>query len=113
MYTTPKHQSMRSFGAAATICGILSLTLACCGLSIPFAAAGLLFTILAERRVGPRDGLLTVSKVFNIVGLAVGIFVLVYFCTQLSNPEFMAQLNATSQALYGMDFQEMLNAYRY
>lgn len=106
------NRNNQGFPVAALCCGILSITLGCCGLSIPCAALGLLFVSLAKRKGVAPDFNTAVGKWLSIIGLAFGILSILYVLYMLRDPAFVENLNQTSRQLYGMDLHELMQYYQ-
>ena len=99
------------FTIAALICGILSITLGCCGLSIPFGALSILFICLSRSKGQRLDGLASAALVFSLLGILYGIYIYYRIYVQLTDPAYEEQMNAIFRQLYGMDMQEFINQY--
>ena len=101
----------RGFAIAAFVCGILSVATACCYLSIPFGAMGILFYCLNRRKGRPVDTMTQIGLWCSVFGCAYGIFSIVYLFKQLQDPAFVASLNEMCIKLYGMDLQQLMEYY--
>lgn len=112
-YNQPTHKPYDSgFATASMVFGILSITLGCCIFSFPLGALGILFALLCYRRGKKLDPNCKLGLILSIVGIAAQVFFTVYVIyAMFSSPQFMDQLNQTTQSLYGMDFSEMLQYY--
>lgn len=109
-YNQPTHVPYdRGFAIAALVMGILSLTSTCCGFSLPLGALGLLFAVLCKRRGKPLNSLCQTAIALCIIGIIFQILLMVFIIFSMRyDPQFMEQLNQTSQTIYGMDFEELL-----
>jgi hypothetical protein len=116
-YNQPTHTPYdQGFSIASLVMGILSVTLGCCGLSLPFGALGILFALLCYRKgkrlrnSNARFGLYL--SIFGCVyGIGVIIYSLVQLPTMLNDPTYASQLNQIYQSLFGMDFQEFIQSF--
>lgn len=97
-YNQPTHPPYdRGFSMASMVCGVLSATLGCCYLSIPFGAMGILFAVLCRRRNKPLNANCRMGIYLSVFGLLYGIFALWYLFShemaQLQYPVYLNQLN--------------------
>lgn len=113
--SSPKKTSSTTnvFFAASLILGILSL-LSICTVIFPLIFGGLstLFAVLSHRKNKDINGMAlggiicsSISMTFTIVTFAL---VLIQLPQNLKDEQYLEQLNATSEALYGVTFEEML-----
>ena len=109
-YNQPTHAPYdRGFAIACLIMGILSMTSACCGFSLPLGALGVLFAVLCKRKGKPLNSYCQTGLVLSVLGIIIQILLMIYIIfSMLYDPQFMEQLNQTSQIIYGMDFNELL-----
>lgn len=105
--------SENPFASASLILGILAFLSICTGI-LPFIFGGLsiLFAVLSKRRQKPLLSSAfigvagsSISMVLSFVIIAVSI---IQLPQMLNDPATRAQLDATSEALYGVTFDEML-----
>jgi len=116
-HNQPTHRPYdERFSIASLVLGLLSVTLGCCGLSIPLAALGLLFAILCYRKGKRMNSNARFGMYLSVFGLVYGIGMIVYtFAVELPamlrDPAAMAQVNQVYQMLFGMDFQEFMQSF--
>lgn len=78
-YNQPTHPPFdQGFSLAALICGLLSITLGCCYLSLPVGAMGILFVLLCHRHGKPLNSNCRTGLCLSVIGCIYGIFILVY-----------------------------------
>lgn len=101
------------FFIASLVLGIISI-LTICTVILPLICGGLsiLFAILSHRKGEDLNGLAltgvicsSISMAFTIVTFAL---VLIQLPHNLKDEQYLEQLNTTSEALYGVTFEEML-----
>ena len=113
-YNQPTHTPYdQGFSIASLVMGILSITLGCCGVSIPFGALGILFAVLCYRRGKSLNSNARFGLCISVAGCIYGIVMLVYtFVVRipalLQDPAYLNQMNQLYQTLFGMDFQEYM-----
>lgn len=97
-YNQPTHTPYdQGFSLASMVCGILSVTLGCCGLSIPLSALGILFAVLCYRKNKPLNPNCRAGIFLSLFGLLYGVITLVYFLThQITSLQYPAYLNQIS-----------------
>lgn len=93
-YNQPTHTPYdQVFSIASLVCGLLSVTLGCCYLSIPLGAMGILFTALCHRRNKPLNPNCRTGIFLSIFGIIYGIFALWYLFThQMAQLQYSAYL---------------------
>lgn len=107
------------FAAASLMLGIFSATSCCTGiLSLPLGALGILFAILTYRKGKSLHTLSIVGIVFSAIGVLSSLFMLIYtfvaLPTLMQNETFRQQMNAVSEQMYGIEFDELMEeAYGY
>lgn len=94
-YNQPTHPPYdQGFSLASMVCGILSVTLGCCGLSIPLSALGILFAVLCHRKKKPLNPNCRAGVFLSTFGLLYGIITLIYFFTHqdalLQSPAYLS-----------------------
>lgn len=113
-YNQPTHTPYdQGFSIASLVMGILSITLGCCGVSLPFGALGILFAILCYRRGKSLNSNARFGLFLSIIGCIYGIVMIVYtffvrIPALLQDPAYLNQMNQLYQTLFGMDFQEYM-----
>lgn len=119
-YNQPTHRPYgQSFSVASAVCGLLSMTTSCTiVLSLPLGALGILFAVLAHRAKKKMNSTCGTGLILSCVGLTTAVSMIVYSFVMLpslmQNATFRNQVNAVSQQLYGMDFDEFMEgAYGY
>ena len=119
-YNQPTHRPYgQAFSVASAVCGLLSMTTSCTiVLSLPLGALGILFAFLAHRAKKKMNSTCGTGLILSCVGLTTAVSMIVYSFVMLpslmQNATFRNQVNAVSQQLYGMDFDEFMEgAYGY
>lgn len=119
-YNQPTHRPYgQTFSIASAVCGLLAMTTSCTiVLSLPLGALGILFAVLAHRTKKKMNTTCLMGIALSCVGLVTALSMIVYsFLTlpsMMQNESFRGQINAVTQQLYGMDFDEFLEeAYGY
>ena len=119
-YNQPTHRPYgQAFSVASAVCGLLSMTTSCTiVLSLPLGALGILFAFLAHRAKKKMNSTCGTGLILSCVGLTTAVSIIVYSFVMLpslmQNATFRNQVNAVSQQLYGMDFDEFMEgAYGY
>ena len=119
-YNQPTHRPYgQSFSIASAVCGLLSMTTSCTIiLSLPLGALGILFAVLAYRAKKKINNTCVTGIILSCVGLTTAVSMIVYsfvmLPTMMRNEAFRGQVNAVTQQLYGMDFDEFMEeAYGY
>ena len=102
-----------SFSIISLVMGILAIVSICTAiLPIPLGAAGILFAILSHRKGRQLDTLALGGVVTSIAGMVMS-FVLIVMTfmmlpSMLKDETYREQLNAVSESMYGMSFDEMM-----
>lgn len=116
-YNQPTHRPYgQSFSIASGVCGILSLS-TCCFIivSLPLAALGILFAVLAYRKGKKMNNTCVAGVLFSSIGLACAVTLTIYSLAMmpvlLKNEAFRSQFDRMSEQIYGMDFEELLEKY--
>lgn len=117
-YNQPVRNTGRGqgFTMASITCGILSITACCTGImSLPLGALGILFAALVYRRGSQLNAPCIAGILFSCIGIATGLFMTVYsflmLPTFLKNDAFHSQLDAMTEQMYGMDFEEFMETF--
>lgn len=105
-----------AFSIASLVLGLLSVTLGCCGISIPLGALGILFAMLCYRKGKRMNSNARFGLCLSAFGLIYGIALILYSLfiqlpAQLQDPAYMNQLNQMYQTFFGMDFQEFMQSF--
>ncbi|MDE5588474.1 MAG: hypothetical protein K2J60_04940 [Acetatifactor sp.] len=100
-YNQPTHTPYdQGFSIAAVVCGLLSITLSCCPLSLSLGAMGILFAVLCHRKSKPLYGNSRMGLYLSIFGCIYGTVNLIYLVIQnLKNPVFMQQIYQIYESL--------------
>lgn len=78
-YNQPTHPPYdQGLSIAALTCGLLSITLGCCYLSLPLGAMGILFVVLCHRHNKPLNNNCRAALCLCVVGSIYGILLLLY-----------------------------------
>ena len=108
-YNQPTHTPYdQNFSIAALICGILSVTLGCCGLSLPLGALGILFAVLCSRKGKRMNNNCRMGLYLSVFGCIYGVVTVFRQIAVLQDPAYWEQLNQMYKNFYGMDLQEMM-----
>lgn len=93
-YNQPTHPPYdQGFSIATLVCGLLSITLGCCYLSLPIGALGILFAVLCSRRNKPLNSNCRMGLYLSIFGCIYGIVSLIYtILKSIQNPAFLQQM---------------------
>lgn len=116
-YNQPVQEPPKNtFGMASCICGILALATMCTGiLPIPFGSLSILFAVLGHRKGKSLDTPSIAGIALSVVGLLFSAFIIFYafkiLPTMLENEAFREQMNTTSQQIYGIDLDDLLENY--
>lgn len=112
-YNQPVHKPYgQSFSLASFILGVLSVTLGCCGISLPLSALGILFALLVYRKGQKLNSTAKSGLVLSCIGALVGVCSIVYVI--LAMPNLMQQMEEWTQLeeQYGSDsYTEFLERY--
>ncbi len=110
-YNQPVHRPYgQAFSYASFIMGMLSVTIGCCGLSIPLSALGVLFALLAHRKGRRMNSTAKSGLVLSCIGAVLGVCLAVY--SFLAMPGIMKQFQALSQSQSeASPYGELLNRY--
>lgn len=94
-YNQPVHTPYdQGFSIAAIVCGLLSIMLSCCPLSLPLGALGILFAVLCSRKNKPLSGNCRMGLYLSIFGCIYGTAVMAYIIIEnMNNPAFLQQIN--------------------
>ncbi len=114
-YNQPTHRPYdQGFGIAALVLGLLSSTLANCGLAIPLGSLGILFAILSRRTKKRMNSNARFGLYLSVFGCIYGVGVIIYTFVQLpsmmQDPAFVNQLNSIYQTFFGMNFEEFMQS---
>lgn len=116
-YNQPVHRPQgQAFSTASLVCGIVSVTTCCTViLSLPLGALGILFSRLAHRKGRPMSSTCLMGQVCSWVGLICAGAMLLYSLAMLpsfmQNEAFRSQIDAVTEQMYGMDFQELMEKF--
>lgn len=115
-YTSSPNQvpnTQSPFLVVSLVFGILSL-LSLCTVIFPLIFGGLsiLFAVLSHRKGKELNGMALTGVICSSISLAFTIvtftLVLLQLPQNLKDEQYLEQLNTTSEALYGVTFEEML-----
>lgn len=116
-YNQPTHRPYgQRFALASGICGILSLSTCCfVVVSLPLAALGVLFAVLAWRKGRKMSNTWVAGVLFSCIGLTCAVSLLIYSLAMmpilLKNEAFRSQFDRMTEQMYGMDFAEFLEEF--
>ncbi len=101
-YNQPTHPPYdQGFSIASIVCGILSITLGCCSLSLPLGAMGILFAVLCRRKKRPMNNNCGTGLCLSIFGCIYGSVNLVYqVLRSLHDPIFVQQMQLIYEQIY-------------
>lgn len=113
-YNQPTHRPYgQAFTIASLILGLLSVTVGCCGISLPLGALGILFALLVRRKGKRMEGTARTGLILSIIGFITGILLTVYAFISIpflmQNDAYREQFNIYFRAGTGMDFEEYLD----
>lgn len=105
-----------TFAIASCICGILALMTICTGVfPIPLGALSILFAVLSHRKGRALDNAAIAGITLSAIGLLFAVFIVGYVLkmlpSMLENDAFREQMNYTSQQMYGVDFDTVMEQY--
>lgn len=94
-YNQPTHTPYdRGFSIASVVCGLLSITLGCCSLSLPLGAMGIIFAVLCSRKNKPLNGNNRLGLYLSIFGCLYGTVSLIYLIARtIKDPSLFQQIN--------------------
>lgn len=108
-----QRQPVSPFAMVSLVMGILAIASMCTVfLPIPLGALGILFAVLAYRkgRAMPPQAMAGIGA--SAAGLLASISICIYSVamlpTMLQSEQYRDQLNAISEQMYGMSFEEMV-----
>lgn len=112
-YNQPTHRPYgQAFAMASLILGLLSVTVGCCGISLPLGALGILFALLVRRKARPLEGTARAGFTLSIIGFVIGILFTVYALisipVMMQNDVYRERFNTYFRAGTGMDLDEYL-----
>lgn len=113
-YNQPVHKPYgQSFSLASLVLGVLSVTVGCCGISLPLGALGILFALLVYRKGRQLNSTAKSGLILSCIGAFMGAILIIYVL--LTMPTLMSQLQEQinqSQTENGSDiYTEFLNRY--
>lgn len=113
-YNQPVHKPYgQGFSMASFILGVLSVTIGCCGISLPLGALGIFFALLVYRKGKKLNSTAKSGLVLSSIGVILGILLIIY--SVLTLPSLMNQLREQiDQAQSGSvpdAYTEFLNRY--
>lgn len=90
-YNQPVHKPYgQGFSFASFILGVLSVTIGCCGISLPLGALGILFALLVYRKGKKLNNTAKSGLVLSCIGAVLGVLIIIY--SLLTLPSLMNQL---------------------
>lgn len=112
-YNQPTHKPYgQAFSTASFVLGLLSVTVGCCGISLPLGALGILFALLVRRKGRQLQGTARTGFILSVIGFTAGIFLTVYAIISIpilmQNDAYRERFNAYFRIGTGMDFDEYL-----
>lgn len=117
--SSPNPFQKNKFAAVSLMLGIFSVTSCCTGiLSLPMGALGILFAILTYRKGKSMHTLSIIGIVLSAIGIFTSLVMLIYtfvaLPTLMKDESFRQQMNAVSEQMYGIEFDELMEeAYGY
>ena len=101
------------FAKASMVTGVIALLTILTGvLPLVFGSLSILFAILSHKKNTPMESRALWGSIFGSIGLALAIAMLALTITLiptiLRDPEYRAQLDATTKSMYGMSFDELM-----
>ena len=112
-YNQPTHKPYgQGFTIASLILGLLSVTIGCCGISLPLGALGLFFALMVRRKGKRMNSTakagLTLSIIGMVMGVALAVYALVSLPVMMRDDAYRERLNIYFRAGTGMTFDEYL-----
>ena len=106
---TPRKKGS-GFAIASMVCGICSAVLFCMGLSLPFAALGILFAVLTRRKGKTMDSISIAGIATSCIGLFLSIIMIINVFVQLprmmEDPALRKELDTVYEGIYGENFAD-------
>ena len=111
-YNQPVHKPYgQSFSLASFILGLLSITLGCCGFSLPLGALGILFALLVYRKGRRLNSTAKSGLVLSCIGTFIGLCALLYVL--VITPRFLRWMEENGQNLsetsYGTEYDNYID----
>ncbi len=116
-YNQPTHRPYgQSFGIAAGVCGLLSMTTSCTIiLSLPLGALGILFAVLSHRKGKKMSGTCATGLALSAAGLTFAVAMMVYSFVMMpvlmKNESFRNQVDTMTEQMYGVSFTDLMEEY--
>lgn len=112
-YNQPTHRPYgQAFAIVSLVLGLLSVTIGCCGISLPLGALGILFALLVRRKGRRMESTARAGFILSIIGFIMGIFLTIYAFISIpflmQNDESRELFNIYFRAGTGMDLEEYL-----
>ena len=112
-YNQPTHRPYgQAFAVASLVLGLLSITIGCCGISLPLGALGILFALLVRRKGKRMNSTAKAGLIMSVIGFVMGILLTVYALVSIpimmQNDEYRERFNTYFRAGTGMDFEDYL-----
>lgn len=116
-YNQPVHKPYgQGFSLASFILGLLSITIGCCGFSLPLGALGIMFALLVHRKGRRLNGTAKSGLILSCIGAFLGLCAILYI--QFLMPQFLQWMEERGQNIsetsYGAEYEdyiEYLNQY--
>lgn len=109
-------KSIQIYSIASLVCGVLSLfSILTVVFAIPLGALSILFAVMAHRQKREFTSQVKIGIATSVISMLITGVILVTTIislpTLLQSEEYREQLNTTSEQMYGMSFDELMNDY--
>ena len=114
-YNQPTHRPYgQAFAIASLVLGLLSVTIGCCGFSLPLGALGILFALLGSRKGRKMESTARTGLILSVIGLIMGIFLTIIsfllIPLLMQNDAYRELFNNYFRAGTGMELEEYLES---
>ena len=101
------------FAKASMVTGVIALLTILTGvLPLVFGSLSILFAVLSRKKNTPMESRALWGSIFGSIGLALATAMIAISITLiptiLKDPEYRAQLNATTESMYGVSFDVLM-----
>lgn len=108
-YNQPVHRPHgQAFSYASFLFGMLSVTIGCCGISLPLGALGLLFALLVHRKGKKLNHTAKSGLVLSCIGIFLGLFS-IYISLMMPQTLQRLQPQNASETTYGTEYDNYID----
>lgn len=108
-YNQPVHRPYgQGFSYASFLLGMLSVTIGCCGFSLPLGALGLFFALLVYRKGKKLNHTAKSGLVLSCIGIFLGLFA-IYINFVMPQILQRLQLKNSSETTYSTEYENYLD----